>query len=921
MSWQQTIEETKGSIVAIMVDQVRAFEDDWQHSGQASGFVVDAERGIVLTNRHVVTTGPIVARGIFADLREVVLWPLYRDPIHDFGFLQYDPSELRGAVPRSLPLYPEGAREGVDIRVIGNDAGEGYSILSGTLSRLDRDAPDYGEGNYSDWNTFYMQAASMTSGGSSGSPVIDEVGRVVGLNAGGHREAAAAYFLPLRTVVRALSALQRGEKVSRGTIHLRASHISYDELLRQGVPRDILAESIKALPRSTGLLVVDRLLPMTEAARVLHVGDVIVRVNGDLIDSFDPFEEALDRSVGGCVSGGSVSGASVSLTVVRAGSQLVVTLPIDDLDTLVPKEFIEVGEAIFHPISAVHTWHLNTAPRGVVLADPGYMFVDEGFKKGALVETVAGVAIDCLDSLAAVFERLRQGETFSIRYRHYKQPSTPRHATFVFSTKWFPCRHWKRQEGKERWRSELLAASGELLPEVANLVQRGGALKSAWHKVQSALVHIQFRAPYVIAGWHRYDTPRGTGVIIDKGAGLVATDRSTVWHALGDVTITIAGNVEVPGRVVFVHPLHNLVLIQYDPLLLGEIVVGEASLAAEMPSVGSDVHLIGVNEYGSIQVKKAAITSIRSSSTRPLAGSFFQETNSDLIQLNARHADFNGVIVGDEGCVIGFWGIFASKEDQDFEFTHIGLPAFFLDDLRALGRGERCFRWIEAEVAPIRLPEVRRLRVTTEWMKRIGDAIGDGRRHILRVVRTSAGGPSDGRLEPGDVILAVNGVVPTDHRTLEELVQAESVTVTVWREGAEHSVVVEPIKLSGEGVNHILHWAGAVLHAPHPEVSRILGEMPVGVHVASGNYGSPSFRFGVEVGSQIISLNNRPTPDLASFIAEARALEGAGPVVVRFIESGSIERLVTLLPEPDLWPTYELERNPDGGWERRDWGI
>src|SRR5882762_5558722 len=185
-----------------------------------------------------------------------------------------------------LCLKPEAARVGVEIRVVGNDAGEKLSILSGVISRLDRNAPEYGEG-YSDFNTNYIQAAAAASGGSSGSPVVNIDGHAIALQAGGRADGAATdYFLPLDRPLRALECIRKGEPVSRGTIQTQWIIKPFDECRRLGLTPNWEAAVRKSAPKETGMLVAEIVLPDGPGDGKLQEGDVLIKVNGDLLTQF-----------------------------------------------------------------------------------------------------------------------------------------------------------------------------------------------------------------------------------------------------------------------------------------------------------------------------------------------------------------------------------------------------------------------------------------------------------------------------------------------------------------------------------------------------------------------------------------------------------------------------------------------------------
>ena len=903
-NWAQTLERIATGVVTIQIDSTRAFDTEWNTTAQATGFVIDAKRGYILTNRHVVTPGPVTAHAIFLNREEVQLYPIYRDPIHDFGIYHYDPAKLHFIQPAELPLYPQGAVIGREIRVVGNDAGEQLSILAGTLARLDREAPEYGYGKYNDFNTFYYQAASSTSGGSSGSPVIDIEGRVVALNAGGATGAASSFYLPLTAVVRALKYLEVGKPVPRGTLETVFKYTPYDELKRLGLNAGTEASMRKAYPKLTGMLVVDDVQPGSGADGILAPGDILVAIDGKPIPEFFALEDVLDNHVD----------RRVKVEVQRGSQTLQHDLDVQSFSAITPDEFIEFGEAVVHTLSYQQARHFNVPIKGVYVANPGYVFGAAGIPRAALISSFNGKKVENLADFAAALSELADGARAPVRYVTIEDPRAVQLKVIRMDRRWFPARECKRDDTLGTWPCISIApgpAPSVVKPASTQFAKTGDPRID---RMAPSLVLVNFDMPYSTSGVTEKNY-HGTGVIVDAERGLVAIDRNTVPVAMGDVRITFAGTVEVPGKVVFIHPLHNLAVISYDPKSIGNTPVRAATLVTRPLSPGDDVWVVGQRADSKLQSQKTQISSVDEVSF-PLSRTLrFRDSNLEVISLINPPTDFDGVLTDEKGDVLALWSSFAFESQRELEQINRGIPSDLVSEMIGVIADGRPLYSFEAEFDVQSLAGARELGLPDEWVRRFEEHNAQ-RRQVLSINRLVAGSPAAALLEPGDLLLAVDGKVVNRFREVERAVQSPGVSVTVWRDGAEKTLQMKTVALNGRDIDRVLIWAGATLQAPHRAMAAQRGIAPYGVFVSFFFYGSPATHYGLYAGRRITEVDGQPTPDLDAFIRAVSGKPDRASLRLKTISWNGQTDVITLKLDKHYWPAYELNRQEDGSWVR-----
>ena len=903
-AWDATLARVSPSVVSIRVDAPRAFDTEWNLTGQATGFVVDAEHGIILTNRHVVTPGSVVADAVFQDHEVVTLKQLYHDPIHDFGLYQYDPAALKYIHPVSLKLAPDEAKLREDIRIIGNDAGEQLSILSGTLARLDRDAPAYGAGGYNDFNTFYFQAVSGTTGGSSGSPVINIKGDVIALNAGARNDAASSYFLPLDRVVRALALVQAKQPVTRGTWQAVFSHEYYDELERLGLPAGTEAELRKQYPDATGLLVVNQVISGGPADLLLQPGDILLSVDGKVISTFTPLDELMDDSVG----------KSLNVRIQRGGKLLSEDIKVQDLNELTPVSYLEFGGATLNDLSLQVARGFNVPVRGAYVANPGYVFGTAGIQRAAVITEFEGKPVTDLDDFQKVLEGLPDGAHARVRYFNLANRKQSVLGIITVDRRWYPADRCRYDAPSGNWPCADLPAPPAGSADQPVTVTYPHYDDAAMNKLAPSLVFVKFDMPYAVDGVSETHYI-GTGMVVDAKQGLVVTDRDTVPVPLGDVKLTFAGSLEIPGKVVYVHPLHNLAVIQYDPKLLGQTPVRDVSFAAKPSKPGETVKLVGYQSDGTLTSQETQVASVDPLAF-PLSRTMrFRDTNLEALSLVNAPDNVTGVLLDKQGGVTTLWTSFAYDDANRTQEVQRGIPIDVVREMVQSVEAKTALRTLDVEFYPAALSQARKLGLPDDWARKLG-AVDPQRREVLTVVRTTAETPADKLLQTGDLLLAMDGKPVTSFRAVEKASQQPEADLTILRDSQVMDIKVGTVELPSDGTDRFIIWAGALLARP-PHSAAAQRDVPrSGLLVVYYNFGSPASRYGLTGGWRLVGVNGVSTPDMDSFIAAVQALKDRDDVRLAVQGLDGTGQVITLKLDQRYWPAYEVMLTNDG-WVRK----
>ena len=252
----------------------------------------------------------------------------------------------------------------------------------------------------------YVQTDASINPGSSGGPLVDLRGRLVGINtmiatrAGG--DEGLAFAAPSNIVRTVYEQIRKSGRVRRGDIGVRAQTIT-----------PTLAAGL-GLPRETGVILAD-VTPRSQAASVgLRPGDLVLTVDGKVMENGRQFQVTLYRRFVGDV---------VTLEVMRNGETIKFPIAMDERNdafnlagTADPRENLVaklgiLGVTLNPQIAAMVP--IQRVNSGVLVASTVQGAIDArdgGLAAGDVIHAVNRTPVQHLSALRAAIDALKPGD-------------------------------------------------------------------------------------------------------------------------------------------------------------------------------------------------------------------------------------------------------------------------------------------------------------------------------------------------------------------------------------------------------------------------------------------------------------------------------------------------------------------------------
>ncbi len=282
--------------------------DDSQGGGQqqkfmalGSGVIIDAAKGYVVTNNHVVDNASTIKVQL-SDGRKFDAKVVGKDPRSDIALIQIqEPKNLT-----AIKLADSDALRVGDYTVaIGNPFGLGETVTSGIVSALGRSGLN--AENYEN----FIQTDAAINRGNSGGALVNLNGELIGINTailapdGGN--IGIGFAIPSNMVKNLTAQMVQYGQVKRGELGILGTELNSE-----------LAKAMKVDAQRGAF--VSQVMPNSSAAKAgIKAGDVITSLNGKPISSF----AALRAEVGSMPIG-----SKVTLGLLREGKPVNVSLEL-----------------------------------------------------------------------------------------------------------------------------------------------------------------------------------------------------------------------------------------------------------------------------------------------------------------------------------------------------------------------------------------------------------------------------------------------------------------------------------------------------------------------------------------------------------------------------------------------------------------